>query len=455
MKEIAEFCISVVLAASVAFSSFVGAEEAADSKLTLIREVSIFDGENEKLLKNMHVLVRGNLIEKISDEPLAVSDNSDNLTVIHGGGRMLMPGLIDAHWHSMYSSLPLATLLTSDIAYMSLVASKANEGALMRGFTTVRDIGGNAFALKKATDDGLIAGPRIYPSGATISQTSGHGDFRGLQEVPVHSGAPLDYLQREGMTIIADGVPAVIQRSREILRRGASQLKVMAGGGVSSSYDPIDSTQYTFDEMRALVEVARSWNTYVAVHAFTDAAVRQSVEAGVKSIEHGHLLTDKTLKLMAEKDVWLSMQPILNDEDAIFFRPGSDNQRKFEEVTAGTDYVYKTAKKYEVKIAWGTDSLFDPKLAAKQGKQLVKMKKWFTPYEVLKMATSGNAQLLSLSGPRSPYRKGPLGVIKEGAYADLILVNGNPLENLDLVADADRNFDLIMKDGKIYKNNIE
>lgn len=142
MKEITEFCISVVLAASVAFSSFVGAEEAADSKLTLIREVSIFDGENEKLLKNMHVLVRGNLIEKISDEPLAVSDNSDNLTVIHGGGRMLMPGLIDAHWHSMYSSLPLATLLTSDIAYMSLVASKANEGALMRGFTTVRDIGG-------------------------------------------------------------------------------------------------------------------------------------------------------------------------------------------------------------------------------------------------------------------------------------------------------------------------
>jgi imidazolonepropionase-like amidohydrolase len=230
---------------------------------------------------------------------------------------------------------------------------------------------------------------------------------------------------------------------------------VMAGGGVSSDYDPLDSTQYTAGEMRALVEVANSWNTYVAVHAFTDDAVRQSVEAGVKSVEHGHLLTEKTLKLMAEKGVWLSMQPILNDEDAIPFPPGSANQRKFEVVTVGTDNVYKTAKKLKVKIAWGTDTLFDPALAAKQGKLLAKMKIWFTPYEALKMATADNAELLGLSGPRNPYQQGPLGVIKEGAYADMILVDGNPLENLDLVADADKNFDLIMKDGNIYKNNIE
>lgn len=436
------------------YSSAANAVQPVDSELTLITNVNVFDGESEQLRKNMAVLVRGNLIESISDGAETLSP-TDNMTIIDGGGRTLIPGLIDAHWHSLFSTMPMPTLLSSDVAYMSLVGAKANEDLLMRGFTSVRDIGGNVFSLKRATDEGLVNGPRIYPSGATISQTSGHGDFRAPLDVPVSNNAPLDYLQREGMTIIADGVPAVLQRSREILRKGASQLKVMAGGGVSSTYDPIDSTQYTFDEMRAFVEVANSWNTYIAVHAFTDDAVMQAVKAGVKSVEHGHLLTDKTLKLMAEKGVWLSMQPILNDEDAIPFAPGSASQRKFEQVTLGTDNVYKTAKKYGVNIAWGTDTLFDPHLAAKQGKLLAKMKKWFTPYETLKMATSGNAQLLALSGPRNPYQQGPLGVIKEGAYADLILVNGNPLEDIDLVADAAKNFDFIMKDGKIYKNSIE
>jgi len=453
MQEISKIISAALLAFVLGFSGISQAAEPAAPKLTLISNVNIFDGENEKLLKNRHVLIKDNLIETISNEPLAVIQ-TDNVTMIDGGGRTLMPGLIDAHWHSLFSSMPMAKLMASEISYMSLVGAKANEDALMRGFTSVRDVGGNVFALKQATDEGLINGPRIYPSGATISQTSGHGDFRGPLEVPANNGAPLDYLQREGITIIADGVPAVLQRSREILRKGASQLKVMAGGGVASDYDPLDSTQYTFDEMRALVEVANNWNTYIAVHAFTDDAVRQAVEAGVKSIEHGHLLTDKTLKLMAQKDVWLSMQPILNDEDAIPFPPGSANQRKFEEVTAGTDNVYKTAKKYRVKIAWGTDTLFDPQLAAKQGKLLAKMKKWFTPYEALKMATSDNAELLALSGPRNPYQQGPLGVIKEGAYADMILVDGNPLENLDLVSDADKNFVVIMKDGVIYKNTL-
>jgi imidazolonepropionase-like amidohydrolase len=207
--------------------------------------------------------------------------------------------------------------------------------------------------------------------------------------------------------------------------------------------------------MSALVEVADTWNTYIAVHAFTDAAVKQALEAGVMSIEHGHLLGEDVIKLMAKKGAWLSMQPILDDEDAIPFPEGSPNRAKFITVTAGTDKVYGYAKKHGVKIAWGTDTLFDAGLAEKQGKQLAKMKRWFTPYEVLKMATSDNAELLALSGPRNPYQQGPLGVIKEGAYADLILVNGNPLEDLDLVADAANNFDLIMKDGFIYKNTIE
>jgi imidazolonepropionase-like amidohydrolase len=227
----------------------------------------------------------------------------------------------------------------------------------------------------------------------------------------------------------------------------------MAGGGVSSLYDPLDVTQYTFEEMKAIVDVAKTWNTYVAVHAFTDASVRQAIEAGVQCIEHGHLLSEETIKLIAEKGVWLSIQPILNDEDAIPF-PDPVSQAKFIETTNGTDKVYKLAKKYKLKLAFGTDTLFDPELARKQGKILTKLTLWFSPYEALKMATHDNAQLLKLSGPRDPY-PGKLGVVEEGAYADLLLVDGNPLANIDLVANPDKNFVMIMKDGKIYKNSIE
>jgi len=190
----------------------------------------------------------------------------------------------------------------------------------------------------------------------------------------------------------------------------------------------------------------------VATHTFTDEATQRAVEAGVLSIEHGHLLSKETLRLMKKKGAYLSMQPILDDEDAIQFPEGSFSRQKYIEVTEGTDRVYRLAKEIGVKIVFGTDTLFDPALAEKQGKQLAKLGRWFTPVEALRQATSTAGELLALSGPRSPYRDGPLGVIKAGAYADLILVDGNPLEDLDLVADPAANFDLIMKDGVIYKD---
>jgi imidazolonepropionase-like amidohydrolase len=234
---------------------------------------------------------------------------------------------------------------------------------------------------------------------------------------------------------------------------GATQIKAMAGGGVSSPYDPLDTTQFTFEEMKAIVDVAKTWNTYAAVHTFTDASTQQAIRAGVLSIEHGHLLSEETLKMMSQKSLWLCIQPILDDEEAIPF-PDPASKAKFVKVTEGTDRVYKLAKKHKVKIAFGTDTLFDPELAKKQGKQLAKLSRWFTSYEVLKMATHDNAELLKLCGPRDPY-PGKLGIIEEGALADMIIVNGNPIENLDLVADSEKNFALIMKDGKIYKNTIK
>ncbi|UCF33707.1 MAG: amidohydrolase family protein, partial [Phycisphaerales bacterium] len=261
------------------------------------------------------------------------------------------------------------------------------------------------------------------------------------------------YLEKQGAFRIADGVPEMMTAVREQLRAGATQIKLSVGGGVSSNYDPLDVTEYTFEEIKAAVDVAKTWNTYVMVHANTDASIRTAIAAGVLSIEHGFLLEEETIKLMANKGVWLSPEPLLNDEDAFPFT--GENQRKWIQVTDGTDKTYSLAKKYKAKVAFGTDLLFDPTLGPKQGKFLAKLKRWFTPYEALKIATSENAELLAMCGPRNPYKEGPLGVVAEGAYADLLLVNGNPLENLDLVADPDKNFAMIMKDGKIYKNTVK
>lgn len=428
------------------------AAEEAEPKLTLISNVDIFDGENEKLHKHMHVLIKDNLIEKVSKEPLAIVQ-TDNVTMIDGGGQTLMPGLIDAHWHSYYAYAPQSALVLGDMSEVAILGFIGAEQTLMRGFTTVRDIGGNPFAVKKLTDTGDYPGPRLYISGPPISQTSGHFDFRGKNDVPTNNTDPLTYWERNGVIMVADGVDELTKRSREILRMGATQLKIAAGGGVSSSYDPLDVQEYTFEEMKAVVDVADTWNTYVAAHIFTDKAVQTAVNAGVKSIEHGMLIKEReTLEMMKEKGAWLCIQPLLNDEDALHFDDPFSTQ-KWNEVTAGTVEAYKLAKEVGVNIAFGTDMLFDPAAAAMQGKMLSKLKLWFTPYETLKIATSTNARLLKMCGPRDPYPH-DIGVVKEGAYADLLIVNGNPLEDLDLVADAEKNFSMIMKDGKIYKNTI-
>lgn len=422
-------------------ATFTNAQESA--QFTLITNVNVFDGVNEALLQNANVLVEGNLIKTVSTEAIA----ADDATIIDGKGRTLIPGLIDAHWHVMFSEPTFSELMNSDIGWLTLLGARGAHDTLMRGFTSVRDVGGSPFAVKKAIDTGMLEGPRIYPSGPNISQTSGHSDGRH----PADPATPV-YLEKVGQLRVADGVSDMLTAVRENLRMGASQIKLSIGGGVSSAYDPLDVSQYTLEELEAAVDAAKNWNTYVAVHANTDASIRMAIEAGVRSIEHGFLLEEDTLKLMAEKGLWLSIQPLLNDEDAFPFT--GENQKKWIQVTDGTDKVYRLAKENNVKIAFGTDLLFDPTLGPKQGKFLAKLKHWFSPYEALKIATSGNAELLALSGPRNPYTAGPLGVIAEGAYADLILVDGNPLDDLELVADPDANFDLIMKDGVIFKNKL-
>jgi imidazolonepropionase-like amidohydrolase len=418
----------------------------------LINNVNIFNGKDNKTVKG-NILIEGNLIKKISTTPIA-TDRSGLTQIIDGQGKYVMPGMIDAHSHMLFESIPQTQAMMSDFAFLNLFAAKAAEKQLLRGFTTVRDLGGGSITLAKAIDIGLVTGPRIFSSGALISQTGGHGDFGIPTDVPRKIGE-MSYPEKVGMAAIADGKDLVLLRSREQLRQGATQLKLMAGGGVASSYDPLDVTQYSEEEFKVAVQAAENWGTYVTVHAYTPAAIKSAISAGVKCIEHGNLADESTAKLMAEKGIWWSAQPFLDDEDAIPFPEGSVSRKKQLEMTSGTDNAYKFAKKYNVKLAWGTDCLFDPALAAKQGKQLAKMTRWFTTFEVLKMATYTNAELLSLCGKRNPYPDGKLGEVSEGAYADLIIVNGNPLENIRLIEAPETNFKLIMKDGKIYKNILE
>lgn len=423
----------------------------APESTVLFSNVRVFDGKSEELTPPMNVLLRGKLIAKISDEEIEL-ESGENPILIDGGGRTLMPGLIDAHTHIMFASLPQMDLLTGDIGYVNVAAVKAAKEMLLRGFTSIRDLGGPVFGLKRGIDAGLVPGPRIWPSGAFISQSGGHGDFRLPTEIPARPG---DYTHSEriGATAIADSPDLVRQRVREQLTLGATQIKMMAGGGVASNYDPLDVTQYSVAELRAAVESAENWGTYVTVHAYTPRAVRQSIEAGVKCIDHGQLLDDATAKLMAEKGVWWSLQPFTDDKPSPF-PEGSANRMKQLEMFGGTDMAYRLAKKYKIKTAWGTDILFNAESSASQGKQLSKMTEWYTPAEVLKMATSDNASLLALSGLRTPY-PGKLGVVEEGALADLLLVDGNPLEDIHLVDDPSKNFVVIVKDGKVYKNSIQ
>jgi len=423
----------------------------AGGAATLFQNVRIFDGKSAALSAPSNVLVRGNTIERISVNPITVDTNTKVL-VISADGRVLMPGLIDAHWHAFMAATSQMLLMTADSSYVHLLAARQAEATLMRGFTTVRDCGGPVFGLKRAIDEGVMIGPRIYPSGAFISQTSGHGDFRFSFEVPRPPGGPLSHSEVEGIAAIADSPDEVRLRAREQLRQSASQIKLMAGGGVNSPHNPIESTQYTEAEIRAAVEAAENWGTYVTVHAYTPRAIRQAVAAGVKCIEHGHLIDEPTAKLLADKGIWWSLQPLTYDED-VFARMDPVSQRKAQEIWAGTDNAYKLAKKYNVKTAFGTDILFDAGAASRQGAYLAKMVRWYTPAEALKMATGDNGELMALSGFINPY-PGKLGVVEEGALADLLLVDGNPLENIKLVEDPGKNFLVIIKDGTIYKNTL-
>lgn len=450
MRLLFKPCVALCLALGLIMPA-VGQEQGSQLPTVLFENVRIFDGTSNKLSAPSNVLVRGNIIERISTNPIPVDRRADT-RIIQGDGRTLMPGLIDAHVHMTFGALSMADLHSPDLSPAKINAAVARnaEEMLLRGFTAVRDAGGPIFELKAAIDSGRVIGPRIWPSGATISQTSGHGDMRLPHERSRRFFGEVSRAEQMGATFIADGRDEVLTATRENLRFGASQIKLMAGGGTSSDYDPVDVTQYTFDEMRAAVEAAEDWGTYVTVHAYTPRAVQRAIKAGVKVIDHGQLLDKKTLRMMARQNVWLSTQVLRPNT------PDMNPQRvvKRAPVLEGQARLWPMARDLGVKLAWGTDFLFEPDLNHQQNSFIPQLAEWFKSAQVLKLVTHDNAQLLALSGLRSPY-PGALGVVKEGALADLLLVNGDPLTDINLIADPENNFVVIMKDGNLFKNLVQ
>jgi imidazolonepropionase-like amidohydrolase len=417
---------------------------------TIFDNVRVFDGTSSGLSPVVNVLVVDNTIKTIS--PASIKAPSGHSTLrLAGGGRTLMPGLIDAHAH-LYINVEPKILLNPKTPSERLeqIARSHSKATLMSGFTTVRDMAGPVFKLKREIDRGEVEGPRIYPSGTIISQTSGHGDFSEPADLPHSLGGPLPIATKLGLSTIADGTAQVLTAVRYNLRNGASQIKLAAGGGIASSFDPIEVSQYTTSELRAAVEAASDYGTYVSTHAYTPTSVLRCVEAGVKVIEHGQSLDEPTIQLLSKKGTWLSLQ-VFEELPNSFSKLQRD---KNHQVILNQSRVWTWALQHGVNIAWGTDFMFGSTLyGPAQNASLAQLKTWMTPARALKIATHDNARLLALSGIRNPY-PGQLGVVKQGAYADLLLVDGDPTKNLDIIANPDQNFRIIMKNGTIYKNTL-
>jgi imidazolonepropionase-like amidohydrolase len=411
----------------------------------LFTNVHVFDGVSAERIENASVLVEGKLIKQISSRPIAV----DSIYTVDGGGRTLMPGLIDMHSHMCISAGLTYFRDSYDAQTVGAYTYQSGLDYLQQGFTTTRTAGCNDLGIAKAIKNGIFAGPRMFPAGAFLTQTGGHGDLGVWSDLPLEQ----DALERAEMSYIVDGVTEARRAARSNFRRGATQIKIMAGGGVSSEFDPLHMVQFSLEEMKAIVGVAGDYGSYVMAHAYHDASVNRAIDAGVKVIEHGFLVSEKTIKRMAKEGVVLSAQAqasleTFGDVEAIDFFT-ADQRAKGAAVNQGAEQMFKWAIKHDVKIVLGGD-MFGPDMG-RQADNLI----WFNKIAndnllTLRASTSTAAEVLAMSRGMNPYKDGKLGVIEEGAYADIILVNGNPLEDLNAV--TRKNVDFVMKDGLVYKN---
>jgi imidazolonepropionase-like amidohydrolase len=403
----------------------------------ILANCAILDGTQNERREHHHVLVEGDHIREVSDTPL----KSEAAETIDLRGKTLMPGLIDAHVHVIAVDAALARLAEQPMTLTSLQAAQVMAGMLNRGFTTVRDAGGADGGLADAVAQGLVKGPRLFPSGQALSQTGGHGDLRPRTR-SVTSCACCEY--GAGLARIADGVAECRRAARDELRKGATQLKIMASGGVASPHDPIWNLQYSQEEMRAIVEEARAWRTYVLAHAYTPEAIRRAIDCGVRSIEHANLIDPATAEHVASHDGFVV--PTLVTYDALHRHGGelgfpAESLEKLDEVRAVGLESLEILQRAGTRIGFGTD-LLGP-MHRYQSREFVIRAEAMAPLDIVRSATLVNAELLN--------RAGELGVVAAGARADLIAVDGDPLADIGLLDGQGEHLAMIMKDGVFYK----
>jgi len=458
--------LTLAAATLVAFASFTHAQEAeTPPPQTLFQNVKVFNGTDDQLY-DVDVLVENNLIRSVGKNVNARSD----ATVIDGGGRTLMPGMIDSHVH--FNLLPpVAGPSAHEGLTWEEIGAYAVAGAqewLQRGFTTARDMGGMHEGMRKVIDRGVIAGPRLYLAGGFISQTCGHGDFRLASQ----ENAEEANLVRLGISRIADGRPEVLKACRKNFAGGADYLKIMVGGGVTSEKDPLHSSQFTADEISAAVEAAEAWDTYVAIHVYYDRDIKRAIELGAKCVDHGQFIEKETLKDAKALGVIFSfnvsgMDPVAL-EHPLYGNPALPQYPKFLTFMENSKNLFAYIKEVDPVVVFNSDFVYldMPGIRAGVDHEMGYLEKGVGTWTALKSLTSNPGKLAAMTGQNNPYPDGKLGVIEEGAYVDILLVDGNPLESLACLGASLEWFDakprgpsidtinLIMKDGKVYKNTL-
>jgi imidazolonepropionase-like amidohydrolase len=408
----------------------------------LLKNARIFDGTRAECPEGMQVLVETGLIREVSDKPIKAGD----CHVIDVGGRTLMPGLIDAHVHAYASDVNVQKIDLAGDPYRTAHAARMLGFALDSGFTTVRDIGGGDYSLSRAIEDRLIRAPRFLYAGKIISMTGGHGDFRQVTESR-HNQGYCSCGEFNALCVIADGVEECIKATREELRRGAHCIKIMGSGGVASPTDPIWMNQYREDEIRAIVNETTERRTYTSAHCHPASAVRRCVEFGVRVIEHGTLMDEETAKFVAQKGAFVVPTMVIifalvELGRKLGFPPQSQEKAEyaFKQAIQGMEAMRQAG----VKIGFGTDLLGETYV--QQCREFTIRKEVFSPLEILRQVTSTNAALLQ--------QEGKLGCVKAGAYADLLVVDGDPLKDVELLSANGRNLPLIMRAGELVRNEL-
>lgn len=439
----------------------------ADGHQTLFTNVNIFDGTTDQLQMNMNVLIDDNLISVISEEPIA----AESATIIDGEGRTLMPGLIEGRGHLQMNGASLANI-ENDLNWEQLaIRSTVNaEAALMSGFTSWRDAGGMGSGLRKSVDEGLVVGPRIYPSGAFIGPTGSHADFRNFTTPNESINGPQSNGSRLGLSLTADSPAAIKVAARQNFMQGATQIKIMSSGGVASQFDPWQLDAFSAEEIQAAVEVADAYGSYVLSHAYSKKSMMRCLENGVMTLEHAFMFDGDVAKLMKKKGAYMTtnmqaFSPALSQVSAISASPAASRKAASAQL-AFKDYL-DNVRKYKPKLGFQGDCVGMPEACQKQNDHQIYLgAEFFGNHYWLKALTSVNGEILKLSGEvLDPYPLGKLGVVEEGAYADLLLVDGNPLEDITVIGGNEKWFEaeprhgldtlrIIMKDGKVYKNTL-